>query len=189
MLKSAGLEDDGCVNVRALCTHHIGSPPTLAKMRGEADLVTVRGQPRIYVRAGTPPGRARWLACHELAHWWLRTAGLAQRDIVEVQCDVLGAILVAPGRAVTRAVRMVGKDPVEIAKTLRTTQSLALLRLGETGHVPSALVEAHRALLRGEAYRWPDEATLRKALRQELDGLRRVRITDEPRRVGLLAEG
>ena len=188
LIGKAGLDPDGPVNIRKLVAHHLGSPPQMARMRGEAELVVVQGQPRIYVRAGTMPARARWLAGHEFAHWWLRESGQEDASCLEMQCDVLGAILVAPGRAVTRAVRAEGRDPIKIASMLQCTQSLALLRLGETGHLPTALVEVRRALLRGEAYRWPDKQTLRRALRQELDGLRRVSITDEPKRVGLLAE-
>jgi len=188
LLEKAGLDPDGPVNIRKLVAHHLGAPPQMARMRGEAELVIVNGQPWIYVRAGTYPARARWLAGHEFAHWWLRESGQEDPTCLEMQCDVLGAILVAPGRAVTRAVRAEGRDPIRIASMLQCTQSLALLRLGETGHLPTALVEVRRALLRGEAYRWPDERTLKRALRQELVGLRRVPITDEPKRVGLLAD-
>lgn len=186
LLKRAGLDPDEPPNVRTLVTRLLGAPPRLAKMRGEAVLSRVGDDMRIFVRSGTSPARAKWLAAHELAHWWLRESGQEQREIVEMQADVLGAILVVPGRVVTRAYRLHGPDPIRIADTLKTTQSLALLRLGETNLVPSALVEVHRSLLRGEAYRWPSKATLRRALRQDLDGLRRVVITDEPRRVGLL---
>ena len=157
-------------------------------MRSEAELVLVQGQPRIYVRAGTPPPRARWLACHELAHWWLIKSRQEEAWHVEEQANALGAILVAPGRAVTRAVRETGCDPIRIAELLETTQSLALLRIGETGHSPAALVRQRRTLVRGGELCWPCEARLRCALCQEIEGLRRVRITDEPRRVGLLAE-
>lgn len=172
LIQAAKLDPDGTVNVRRLVAHHLGTPPRLVRMRGEAELVLVEGRPRIYVRSGTTPSRARWLACHELAHWWLMKTRQEEAWHAETQADVLGAMLVAPGRAITRAVRLVGRDPIRIA----------------TGHAPAALVEHHRALLRGEEFRWPDETTLRRALRQEIEGLRRVRITDEPRRVGLIAE-
>ncbi len=188
LIQAAGGDPDGSVNVRRLVQYHLGTPPKLARMRSEAELVLVEGKPRIYVRAGTPPARARWLACHELAHWWLMKSGQEEAWHAEDQANALGAVLVAPGRAVSRIVRLVGRDPIRIASMLETTQSVALLRLGETGHAPAALVEHHRAMLRGEEFRWPDEATLRRALRQEIEGLRKVRITDEPRRVGLLAE-
>jgi len=192
LIERANLDPDGPVNTRTLCFRLTGHPPLRAprhRMRSEAELVMVHGKPRIYVREGTLPARARWLACHELAHWWLRESRQEDPLRLEMQCDVLGAILCAPGRAVSRAVREAGRDPIRIAELLKTTQSLALLRLGETGHVPSALVEVRRSLLRGEAYRWPTKAQLRRALRQEIDGLKRVRITDERKRVGLLAEG
>jgi Zn-dependent peptidase ImmA (M78 family) len=187
LLQAAGIDPDGLVNVRKLVVYHLHSPPKLAHIRREAELAWVNGEPRIFVRAGTPPARARWLACHELAHWWLGKTRQEEAPIAEEQADALGAVIIAPGRAVSRLVRAVGHDPIQIASALETTQSLALLRLGETGHVPAALVEQRRQLLRGEAFRWPDERTLLRALRQEIDGLRRIKITDEPRRIGLVA--
>lgn len=144
LIAAAKLDPDGTVNVRRLVAHHLGTPPRLVRMRGEAELVLVEGRPLIYVRSGTTPSRARWLACHELAHWWLVKTRQEDAWQAELQANVLGAMLVAPGRAITRAVRLVGRDPIRIATILETTQSLALLRLGDTGHAPAALVELAR---------------------------------------------
>jgi len=188
LITSASLDPDRPIDVGRLVAHHLGSRPQRAPhMCRESELAVVHGQPTIYVRSRIMPTRAKWLACHELAHWWLAKSGQEDPCYAEDQANALGAMLVAPGRAVSQLVCRFGYDPIGIAEQLRTTQSVALLRLGETRHAPSALVARHRILLRGEDYIWPSETVLRRARRQEVDGLQRVAVSDEPGRVGLLA--
>ena len=164
------MDAESVPNVRTLCVRLLGVPPRLADMSQEARLEAYDGRPRILVRAGTSPARARWLACHELAHWWLLQSGQEDTRDAETQASILGAAIVAPRDVVVRAYKLHGTNTIWIARALCTTQSLALLRLGEVGLLPSGLVGSGKMILRGQAERWTP-----------------VDITDEPDRVGLIA--
>ena len=176
--------DDGATP-QQLCVRLLGSPPEMAPLLGhEATLARVTGQWRIFVRAGTAAPRARWLVCHELAEWWYQRIGYCERDI-EARCDVLGAALVAPRRVFLRLRRRHGDDVRPLARALRTTESLALLRCGECTGEPTAVVRSAGAIVRGDAVVWPAPLTLARAHRLRRGGLRKVRIADEPSRLGL----
>ncbi len=152
----------------------------------ESDTCVVYGHQVIAVRKGIPGPRARWLIAHEVAHWWYARIGYRGEDI-ETRCDALGAALIAPRPAWQTVRRAVGCGIRELAGALATTQSLVLLRRGECDGVPAALVEPRRVLVRGETWGWPDEATVRRVARSGAPGVRRVRITDEWKRSGLMA--
>ena len=171
VLREAGMDAQSVPNVRALCVRLLGSPPRLADIRQAARLESYVGKPRILVRAGTPRARARWLACHELAHWWLIRTGQEDQHLHETQANVLGASILAPSAVIVRTFRTCGANALRIARAINTTQSLALLRVGEVGLVPTALVYDRGVIVRGHADRW-----------------RHVAITDEPNRIGLLPE-
>lgn len=131
----------------------LGAPPKTASMRPESWLSMVNGEPRIFVRRGVAPARARWLAGHELAEWWYSRTGYQGADI-EARCDTLGAALVAPRRAFIASVRDLGQRVHALADAFVTTQSLALLRIGEVTGRPVLLIRP-TPIVRGDAFVWP----------------------------------
>lgn len=168
--------------VRAL----LGTRVEVAHLVGSrrAQLVRVKDEWRIYVRKGTPAPRMAFDCGHELAHWWMRRCGY-HGDNIEQLCDALGAALVAP-RPFFVAVRRRIDDVTEVAEAIGATQSLAVLREGETLGTPVALV-GESVRVRGDEWGWPSEAEIRRVARTGHAALRKVKITDEPKRVALIA--
>jgi hypothetical protein len=166
--------------IAEVCRRLIGRGPEWAPLRScEAAFCVLRGQPRVYVRRGTLPARARWLAGHELAHWWYRKHGANDVDLEE-RCDRLGAALVAPKPCVEGTIGRT-TDVRRIARDLATTESLAALRIGEVSGVPVALVSAGRIRVRGQCYPWPDRDLLRGRIPPDLPA-RIFFIADERKR-------
>lgn len=152
-----------------------------------AALVRVGESWRIVIGRSLPPLYALFAVAHELGHWLLRRHGLDDTD--EAAADYLGAALVAPRPAFRAAWRTKGCELAQLAEALHMTETGAALRLGEVLRVPLAVVAPHRVRVRGpEAWIWPAEPTLRGWARRPAPGLRRVRLTDDPRRVVLEAE-
>lgn len=185
--RRAGFEPDRSVSVVRLARELLGTEVTRASLAGqrESDICTVSGRCVIAIRRGLAPARARWRIGHELGHWWYDRIGYRGEDI-EQRCDALGAALIAPRPAWLALRRRVGDDVSELATALATTQSLVLLRRGECEGTPTALVSG-RVLVRGWDFAWPDEATVRRIARVGHPRLRKVTLTDEGKRVGLLA--
>jgi hypothetical protein len=152
----------------------------------EATVGTSEGKTVIAVANRIARPRARWLAAHELAHWWYDLIGYRGEDIEE-RCDALGAAIICPRPAWLALRRRVEGDVHELARRLATTQSLALLRRGECEGTPAALVQPRRVVVRGWDFAWPAEEVVRKVARAGHPELRRVTITDEGKRVGLMA--
>lgn len=150
-----------------------------------AELVRVHGKWRIYVRRNVAATRLRFDAAHELAHWWYRQVDYAGEDI-EQRCDALGAAIIAP-RPFYVDMRRDHPEMLDLAEALGSTQSMAVLREGEVCGTPIALVYPSRVIIRGDEWGWPSEAELRRVARTGHPALRRVQITDEGRRVALLA--
>jgi hypothetical protein len=157
-----------------VCHRLTGLAPRWAHIASEARLVG----DQVELRHGLDPARARWLLGHELAEWAHRRAGYVRHDL-EARCDALGAMLVAPRDAFRRAMRHHGHRVHELARIFHTTQSLALLRVGEVSGRPVMLRRPTGAIARGEPYVWPSGPEL-LALAHPL------RITDEPDRVGFM---
>ena len=98
--------------------------------------------------------------------------------------------MIAPRRRFLGVRGRVGEAPSRLARALETTESLAVLRLGEVTGEPIALVTPARVRLRGTAYSWPSEPELRAlASAPRVAGIRKVRLTDDPRRVVIRAVG
>lgn len=148
------------------------------------------GKPRIYLRAGLSPEDMNFLCGHEFAHWAMRQEGarFATEADEERAADYLGAALVAPRRSVHAALREVGEEPEALASALQSTQSLAMLRVGEVTGRPLALVRPGVVRVRG-GWEWPGEDTIRRwATRSPPENVRKRPITDAPRRVALLVD-
>ena len=105
LIRTAELDTDGIVPVGKLIAHRTGALPRRARIRGEAELVYIDGVLQIFVRSGLFEVRARWLACHALAHGWLMPTKREYPANAEEQADAQGAMLIAPVRAIRSAVR------------------------------------------------------------------------------------
>jgi hypothetical protein len=186
--RRAGYEADRSVSVVRLVRELLHTEVMRAHLTGqrESDICTSNGKAFIAIRRGIAPARARWRIGHELAHWWYDLTGYRGEDI-EARCDALGAALVVPRPAWLSLRRRVGDDVRELAASLATTQSLVLLRRGECEGTPTALVEPRRVIVRGWDFAWPDEAIVRRVARTGHPSLHKVTLTDEGRRVGLMA--
>lgn len=155
------------------------------RMRGEASLVRVGDRYRIFVRRHLPPERVNFLIGHELGHWLCQREDYREDDIEET-CDGLGAAIVAPRRGFLRLLRVHGEQLSELGAAVRATESLAVLRLGETTGMPLALVAPVRVRVRGAEWAWPAETEIRRLARRPAHGLRKIRLGDDPRRAALL---
>lgn len=180
---AAKLDPVGPSSVGVLVRRLLGTPIKAAPMRTgrEGALVRVGTKWRIYVRSGLAIARAKWVACHELAHWALDRHGTG----TERECDALGAAIVAPAPRYV-AIRGRVASVVGVAAALGSTQSLAALREGEVLHVPVALVEPHRIVARGGFGSMFDETAARNLASIEGRGIVQVRIDDEPDRFALM---
>lgn len=80
-------------------------------------------------------------------------------------------------------------DLPELARAWRSTQTGALLRVGEVDDVPVAAIAPRLVRVRGggDDFVWPGERELRRAARDGAPGLRKVAITDGRGRSALVA--
>lgn len=186
--REAGEEPDRPVSIVRIVRKLLHTDVVRATMISthESDICMMHGEHVIGVRRGIAAPRARWLIAHELGHWWHDRIGYRGEDI-EARCDALGAALIAPRPAWQHVRRAVGCGIKDLAGALATTQSLVLLRRGECEGEPVALVQPRRVLVRGADWGWPDPDTMRRVAKVGAPGVRRVRITDEWKRSGLMA--
>lgn len=155
---------------------------------GPAALIRVGDNWRIVLARALPPLYAVFAVGHELGHWLLARHGYAGDD-EERAADYLAGALLAPRAAFIAARRAMGQDLPALAKTFSMTETGAALRLGEVVRVPLAVVAPATVRVRGpENWVWPAESTLRSWAKRAMPGLRKVRLTDDPRRVVLEAE-
>ena len=169
-----------------LIKRHLGTEPRTYSGPGKGILARVEGRHLVGVRHDLTTEQARFTAAHELAHWyWEVVAKYRGRDL-EARCDALGAALIAPDEAVRAAIELFGLDVARLAQSLGTTQSVALLRIGEVDGHPVALLRRRRStIIRGRFTSWPAPLSWQPA--KKTPGLVKVRITDEPTRFGVLA--
>lgn len=155
---------------------------------GPAALIRVGTEWRIYLAHSVPPTYAAFAVGHELGHWLLARAGVRDND-EQPSADYLGGALIAPRPAFLAAYRAVGRDFRQLAAAFSTTETGAALRLGEVLHLPLAVISPALVRVRGpEEWAWPDESVLRRWARRPAPGIRKVRLSDDPRRVVLDAE-
>jgi hypothetical protein len=185
MLKRSGDGDSEAPRVLDLARRVLGDSGALVTVHaralpGDACLVVVRGQRRIYLRRGLDPARQRWAVAHELGHVALGLDSSSRAN--EDACDAFAAALLLPRRAFQSALRQTGLSYTKLARWFVTTESCAALRLGEVTDVPLALVAPSRTRVRGAEFGWPAELTSGR-----IQGVRRATLRDDRRRVALRA--
>lgn len=141
----------------------------------------------VSVNRAIPWPRQHFAIAHELSHWFYRERGIAH---TEEMADALAAAIIAPRRAALALFQAVGLDLAEFAATFEVTHTCAALRYGEVTWTPIAAFSPRIVRVRGEAFGWPDEQELRRVARAVAlpRGLRRLAISDEPRRLALVGE-
>lgn len=189
ILREGGQEDDEAPRLGRLATSLLG-PGAIEyapiRLPGDGALIRIHDSWRIYLRRGLPIERRAFTIAHEIAEWWLRVRERYQGADVEQAADYIGAAIMTPRRAFARALSAHGRDFRELATDFGTSQTLVALRDAELAHVPRAVVTPALVRVRGpEAWVWPDETVLRRWARGGAPGLRKVRLTDDPRRVVL----
>lgn len=171
--------------VRAWLGVRVERPANMAGATGRT--FRVDGRDRIAVRAGLPVEYAHFAAAHELAHVVMRRAGDPEHADDE-RANYLGAALLMPRAAVRAVHRAEGLAPRALAEAIVATQTAAALRFGEVLGAPLAAVSPGAVRVRGPSgWVWPDEPTIRRWATRPGPGVARVRLTDQPRRVALVA--
>lgn len=146
--REAGSDPDDPVSMAELCerlTDHaplVVRQPQAGRLLGERVLISSRLADR----------HVPHVIGHELAH--LLLVNYCGADL-EAACDALGAALVAPRRAFLSATRQLGHSVTQLAEVFSTSQSLVLLRIGETSGRPVALLSRPTPFARGEWHQWP----------------------------------
>lgn len=158
LLRDAKEPDDVPPVLERVCLHLTGGGPQIARMRSEGRARLENRTWRVQLRMdvlGTP--RGRHVMGHEIAH--IYAAKVLRREVSEEWCDAFGAVLAAPRRAMTRAMRLAGDSPKYMAEVLEVEPELALLRVGEASGRP-VLLERRRGVFihRGEECGWPPRA-------------------------------
>jgi hypothetical protein len=148
----------------------------------------VDGRDRISVRSSVAIEYAHFFVAHELGHLLLRRARVPVDEEEEARANYIAAALLMPRPAVLATYRAEGFAPRALAEMVTCTQTAAALRLAEAMRVPLAAVSPSAVRVRGpDDFVWPDERTLRRWADRPRPGLSRVRLTDQPRRVALVA--
>jgi hypothetical protein len=175
---------------RALVARHLGEGSILVVpglRGGDAKIHTVNHRPTICVRAKLGKESLRWAILHELAEWHLQRVGYRGED-VELVAEALTAALVVPRRDYQKALRTHGERWEQLAIDFSTTQTCVALRHGEVTDEPLAVIAPATVRVRGREWTWPEERAIRLLARAERPGLRRAKLTDDPRRVVLVAD-
>lgn len=150
--------------IGALCAAATGRRPRPTALDGEARLEPRGNGFEVLVNRALAPARQRLKVAHELGHWWYARVGYRGGDI-EHRCDMFAAAVVCPRPAFKSAMRWAGHRVHELAERFHTTQSLALLRVGEVSGRPTMLLRPAGPLVRGEPFEWPPTSTLVLSLR------------------------
>jgi hypothetical protein len=187
MFGLAGLDPGDAVSFGELCYGITRRWPRSVALDGEARLEPIGDDGfEVLTNRAISPERQRLKGAHELGHWWYRRIGYRGFDL-EARCDALGAALIAPREAFRAAMRWAGHRVHELALRFNTTQSLALLRVGEVSGRPVMLLRPSGPLARGDLFEWPKTSTLVRALNEGRSAVHPLRINDEPHRWGLMA--
>ena len=146
-------------------------------MRTMGSRARLEGRKIIGVRSSLLFAGRQHTTGHELGHELLEEAGVGPHEYTEEDCDYLGAAMVIPRRCVR-------DDAQALALSHKTSETLALLRIGEVLGEPVAVVAPLTVRARGEA-QWPEPSVLRSWSRRPRPGLRAVRLQDDRQRIAL----
>lgn len=185
LYRAAGFDPDDQAPSVALVRRLMGENAIRAArgdlIAGNAALVRVGDEWRIYIRTSTALRLKRFALLHELAHWALGY------EATESECDTLAAALLVPRRALLRDVGRVGEKLPRLASRFQASETCIALRVGETTDSPMALITPKSVRVRGAEWSWPLEPELRSWAKQEIPGLKKARLRDDPRRTVLKA--
>lgn len=189
IFERAGCDPDEAVSPLRLARALLGEDgvrvvPHVA-LPADGQLVKLNGRDMIFLRKGLSRERARFLIAHELAELALR--GIVDEQI-ENACNAIAAAVLAPRRAFSARMRAVGRNWEQLALPFGMTQTAAALRAGEADRMPLAVV-AKIVRTRGpDEFQWPEERVLRRWATSPPAGLAKTRLTDDPKRVVLVAD-
>ena len=187
VLREGGEEDDVAPRLARLVTTLLGEGAVEyapIRLPGDGALIRIHDRWRIYVKRGLPIERRAFAISHELAEWWLRVREKYVGEDIEDAANYIGAAIMTPRRAFYAALRHYGHDFGELAGAFRTSETHVALREAELAHLPRAVISPALVRVRGpEEWVWPEEAIVRRWARAPAPGLRKVRLTDDPRRV------
>ncbi len=176
---SYGFDPDERVCLVDLCKEATERDPVYLEIHQEARLEPVGSKDfEVQIREGTAPERGLWLLGHELGELFYRRTAYRGEDI-EARCDAFGACLVAPRVPFLKAIRKCGRHAIhDLAWEFRTTQSLALLRVGETTGRPVALLRWPDPIVRGGPFNWASTSRLVRLLSEPIPEVHQVRCDD-----------
>lgn len=178
LLRMAGCEPDQKPKLRQVAAL-VGKVEFGRGMWGDAELVRVGEEWRIYVKHGLGKERRVFAVFHEVAERYLKLEGCDSPHIEEF-ANYTAAAMVLPRQALWQALRA-GLDRPALAKAFAATETLVALRTAETGGAPLAVVCPHKVYARGAA-RWPPPTQLRRLVREPEPGMIVVQLSDDPRR-------
>jgi hypothetical protein len=140
--------------VRWLVKELLKTRPQKKLMVNKGELCPVRNGWRIVTREGLTQEEETLTLGHELCHWWFVETGSTPPPWIEELCDAVSARLAAPDALFRAAVKLYGHRVHALAKTFRTTQAVALLRIAET-EGRACVIESSRGLIaRGDDFDW-----------------------------------
>jgi len=145
-------------------------------------------RPEIALRRGLTPKTRTWCIAHEIAEDHLGVLDYRAPD-VEQQANAIAAALLMPRLCFREQVRDWGQNLPELADQFATTETAVALRLAEVRAVDvCAVVTPATVYVRApEEFVLPAPAELRRLARTGHPGLRKIAVTDDRRRVALIA--
>lgn len=146
----------------------------------DSALARVGAQWRIYLRKGLTPRLRRFSVAHEIAEWFLVTAGV-EDDESEQDADAIAAALLAPLPFASAACEHRGRKWGQLALDFGSTESCAALRYGEVTGRPLLLLTPRCVRERGDPCVWPADDVLRSAKR--VPRIARARLRDDSSRL------
>jgi hypothetical protein len=182
---------DGVPSARAFAKHH--GLPVRTVPRGALPAPggcwMHLGEWTVFVRSGLSRIELRWTIIHEAVESHVMRVLRYQGPDVERVVEAITAAIVAPRDAFRRKVRSCGRDLSALATSFDTTQTAMALRLAEA-HCVEATAVVRPGLVRvrvAESFVMPNERELRRAAAAGREGLERHVLTDDRRRVALVA--
>lgn len=151
-------------------------------------LIKLFGKWQIHLRRRDDVVRLAFACAHELGEFILKRENYKGADVEDCANSIAGVIL-APGKALSKAVRALGFDLPGLAKTFTTSETCVSLRLGERLGVPLATVSPARVRTRGpDSFVWPADSEIRRMAKHPPKGTRGVRMRDDHHRSVLFVE-